>query len=50
MGIIIFKTVITVLQVLLMLTIWFTCKNKNDRGVCVAIDLYLALVMVALWI
>lgn len=47
---IIFKTVLTVLQVLTIISIIFSSKNKNDKSIAIGLSLYMALVGVAMWL
>lgn len=47
---IIFKTVLSVFQVLLIISIMLSCKNRNDLGVSALLSLYMVLVGVALWL
>lgn len=48
--ILIIKTIFSVLQFILMLCIYFSCKNRNDKKISNAVIVYLSMLTVVLWL
>lgn len=47
---IIIKSVFTTLQIILMLTVWFSYRNKKDIGMALGVIIYLMLITGAMWL